>query len=109
MRQVTRLAYQCTSRFPEYASDIIEKLLRREPENRLGNLRNGVNDVMAHPWFYEQSWDELLDGNLPVPYLPQPKALDETPSATPPHGNKKRLDLSDAMMNPSTFGFWPGW
>jgi len=105
--KVTRMAYHCTSRFSGDAASLIGKLLKSEPESRLGNLRNGVNDVMAHEWFYEQSWDELLDGNEPAPYVPGVAKFPDRPIA--PQNGKKMLDLSDATMNPETYGYWHGW
>ena len=46
------------------------KVAHPRTENRLGNLRHGVDDVMSHPWFYDQSWDGLLDAP-PVTYVCQ--------------------------------------
>ena len=102
--KVTRMQYQFSHHFTDQSIDLITKLLTREPENRLGNLRHGVDDVMSHPWFYDQSWDGLLDGNLPPPYVP--------PTAKPPEEmtvDSRALDLSDVMTSPSAYGYWAGW
>ena len=90
------------------AADLIHQLLRKEPENRLGNLRNGVDDVMAHPWFHNFSWDHMLEMTLPAPYVP-PEADLGAKAEPSRHGSKKTLDLSDAMTSPTEYGFWPGW
>ena len=104
--KVTRLSYSCSNRFHDSSVDLVDKLLKREPENRLGNLRNGANDVMAHSWFHDLSWEDLHDGNLPAPYVPAPSKVME---GEPSPAGKKRLDLSDAMMNANAYGYWPGW
>lgn len=107
--KVTRMQYACPAHFPETATDIVVNLLRKEPENRLGNLRNGVDDVMAHAWFYDLSWDELLDGAIEPPYVPptppDPGSTNDSQSSQH-HG---KLDLSKASKNPESFGYWPGW
>ena len=35
---------------PDFISDIIDKLLEKEPGNRLGS-KYGMDEVMAHPFF----------------------------------------------------------
>ena len=103
--KVTRLQYSCTPvRFPDAAIDIIAQLLSKEPETRLGNMRNGVNDVMAHRWFHDFSWDDLYATKLPVPYLPP-----RTDPKTDTTSSKNPLDLSAAVKAQGEFGYWPGW
>jgi len=105
--KVTRMQYSCGPRFPDVAADFIGQLLKREPENRLGNLHYGSEDVQAHPWFYNFSWDQLMEGTLPAPYIPplQASCMPEKTSTS----LKKVLDLSDVMKNPTDFGYWPTW
>ena len=104
--KVTRLQYTCSpSRFTENAIDFIAHLLKKEPETRLGNLRNGVNDVMAHEWFQGFSWDDLLEGRQPVSYVPPPRA-DKGGGSAPP---KKSINLDEVSTSPTDRGYWPGW
>ena len=105
--KVTRLQYTCGNRFSDPSADFIGQLLQREPENRLGALRNGTDDVMAHPWFYNWSWDALLDGSMAAPYIPPPPKYQGSPPGQ--NGTKKVLDLSNTMTNPNDFGYWPSW
>ena len=104
--KVTRLQYSCSDRFNDNSSDFVIKMLKKEPEGRLGNLRNGVDDIMSHPWFYNQSWEQVFDGTYPAPYLPPPPnhAAPKTNASSPPI-----LDLSETMTNPNDFGYWPNW
>ena len=105
--KVMRMQYTSGPRFPDAAADFISRLLTKEPENRLGNLRYGSEDVMAHPWFFNMSWDQLLDGTMNTPYLPPPP-----PECKPDQlgtNGKKVLDLSDVQKNPNDFGYWPTW
>jgi serine/threonine protein kinase len=104
--KVTRLQYTCSpSRFTEPAIDFIAHLLKKEPETRLGNLRNGVNDVMAHEWFQGFSWDDLLEGRQPVSYVPPPRVDKGGGSAAP----KKSINLDEVSTSPTDRGYWPGW
>ena len=102
--KVTRLYYSCSpSRFPEQCKDFVGQLLKKEPETRLGNLRNGVNDVMAHDWFHGFSWDDLYEGHQPAPYTPPP------PVEKPARRDEKIIDLSKVSTSMSDQGYWPCW
>jgi len=109
--KVTKMQYSCSSRFPEQAIDIITRLLRKEPEGRLGNLRNGVDDIQAHAWFYDLSWDELYDGTMKVPYRPPPppdlSVVPDSNGTARPRG--RMLDLSQAGKSSDQYAYWAGW
>jgi len=110
--KVTKMQYACPTRFPEMATDIIGRLLKKEPEGRLGNMRNGVDDVMAHAWFYDLSWDELYDGTMKAPYLPPPPTDLSTvsPADYQPRRGKPTLDLSKAgKKSEHSYASWAGW
>ena len=61
-------------RFPPYfsedARDILSRLINRDLTKRLGNLKNGTEDVKSHPWFREVVWDKLLGKCIETPYEP---------------------------------------
>ncbi len=104
--KVTRLYYSCSpSRFPEQSINFITNLLKKEPEARLGNLRNGVNDVMAHEWFHGFSWDDLLEGRQAAKYIPPPRT-DKSGGSDPP---KRAINLDEVSTSPTDRGYWLGW
>ena len=48
--------------------DLINRLLIRKPENRIGH--NGIEEIIEHPWFKSINWNKLEKKELPSPYLP---------------------------------------
>lgn len=61
-------------KFPEYFDPIVQDLLRglinRNLSQRLGNLKNGTEDVKNHPWFKEVIWEKSLSRSIETPYEP---------------------------------------
>lgn len=50
--------------------DLLHGLITKDVTYRLGNLKNGVEDIKNHPWFNEVIWENLLQGNIETPYEP---------------------------------------
>lgn len=68
--------------FPSYVSsrarNIIEKLCKAIPNERLGCQRNGVKDIKAHRWFLGFDWMKLNEGKLTAPFKPKLKSTTDT-------------------------------
>ncbi|KAM9727548.1 cGMP-dependent protein kinase 1 isoform 1-T1 [Menidia menidia] len=52
------------------AANLIKKLCRDNPSERLGNLKNGVKDIQKHKWFEGFNWEGLKKGTLTPPIVP---------------------------------------
>ena len=54
-----------------FATDIILKLMERDPVKRYGKSAYGAGDVFVHPWFGDVDWERLKNRRITVPYLPK--------------------------------------
>ena len=66
-------------KYPKYLSneaiDILQKFFVKDPEKRLGNGENGLNDIKSHPFFAEIDWDNLLAKKIKPPFVPKLKNI----------------------------------
>ncbi|XP_055327423.1 cAMP-dependent protein kinase catalytic subunit PRKX-like [Paramacrobiotus metropolitanus] len=53
------------------AKDLIKKLLTADRTKRLGNMKNGVEDIKGHRWFRPINWIQCLERKLEPPYVPK--------------------------------------
>ncbi|XP_043928386.1 cAMP-dependent protein kinase catalytic subunit PRKX isoform X2 [Protopterus annectens] len=65
----------CKIDFPRhldlYVKDLIKKLLVIDRTRRLGNLKNGAEDVRKHRWFRSVDWEAVPLRKLKPPILPK--------------------------------------
>ena len=50
---------------------LCRKLLVTDRTKRIGNLRNGAEDVKTHKWFKGIDWEDVLNRKLTPPLLPR--------------------------------------
>ncbi|XP_072768170.1 cGMP-dependent protein kinase 1-like isoform X2 [Nerophis lumbriciformis] len=62
----------------EDASDLIKKLCRDKPKERLGSQRHGVRDILRHKWFDGFDWPGLKKGTLTPPITPGVSSATDT-------------------------------
>uniref|UniRef100_A0A2C9K8T4 Protein kinase domain-containing protein n=1 Tax=Biomphalaria glabrata TaxID=6526 RepID=A0A2C9K8T4_BIOGL len=53
------------------AKDLIKKLLIPDRTRRLGNMKNGAEDIKKHKWFRGQNWTDVLARKLKPPIIPE--------------------------------------
>jgi len=53
------------------ARDLIKKLLVQDRTKRIGNMKNGADDVKNHRWFRNVCWEDVYNKQLEVPILPK--------------------------------------
>ncbi|KAM9841019.1 cGMP-dependent protein kinase 1-like isoform 2-T2 [Aulostomus maculatus] len=52
------------------AANLIKRLCRDNPSERLGNQKNGVKDIQKHKWFEGFNWEGLRQGSIDPPFTP---------------------------------------
>ncbi|KAK4290253.1 hypothetical protein Pmani_036833 [Petrolisthes manimaculis] len=53
------------------AKDLIKKLLTQDRTKRLGNMKNGAEDIKRHRLFKNTDWDDVYDKKLKPPIVPK--------------------------------------
>ena len=52
------------------ARDLIRKLLVIDRTKRIGNLKNGADDIKNHKWFKGLDWLDVFNRKLKPPFVP---------------------------------------
>lgn len=55
---------------PRDSVSILQKLLTREPELRLGSGPTDAQEVMSHAFFRNINWDDIYHKRVPPPFIP---------------------------------------
>lgn len=63
---------------PRDSVSILQKLLTREPEQRLGSGPTDAQEVMSQPFFRNIVWDDIYHKRVEPPFLPQIKSPTDT-------------------------------
>lgn len=64
-------ATEMPSKISKHAKDIIRKLCRQIPTDRLGNQKSGIVDIQKHTWFTSNKldWNKLKDQSWSAPLV----------------------------------------
>lgn len=63
---------------PRDSVSILQKLLTREPDQRLGSGPTDAQEIMNQPFFRNINWDDVYHKRIPPPFLPQIKSATDT-------------------------------
>lgn len=63
---------------PRDSVSILQKLLTREPELRLGSGPTDAQEVMSQPFFRNINWDDIYHKRVEPPFLPSIKSPTDT-------------------------------
>jgi classical protein kinase C/novel protein kinase C epsilon type len=99
---------------PRDSVSILQKLLTREPELRLGSGPTDAQEVMSHAFFRNINWDDIYHKRVPPPFIPTISSPTDTsnfdqeftsvtPVLTPVQSGKNILDptFNILLTNPS--------
>jgi len=56
--------------FSPEAKNLMQGLLERDPNKRLGSSTQDASDIMSHPFFRDINWQELREKRIQPPYKP---------------------------------------
>ncbi|XP_077461739.1 ribosomal protein S6 kinase beta-2-like [Stigmatopora argus] len=66
---------KCKLNLPPYltidAKDLVKKLLKKNPAQRLGSSKADCAEIKGHPFFKQIKWSDLLAKRVEPPYKPQ--------------------------------------
>lgn len=68
---------------PRDSVSILQKLLMREPELRLGSGPTDAQEIMSHSFFRNINWDDVRDKKIPPPFQPQITSPTDTSNFDP--------------------------
>jgi len=51
--------------------DLVSSLLQPKAMERIGNVRNGIKDILAHDWFAKIDVNEVRNQSIPAPWIPR--------------------------------------
>lgn len=63
---------------PRDSVSILQKLLTREPDQRLGSGPTDAQEVMSQPFFRNINWDDIYHKRVQPPFIPQIKSATDT-------------------------------
>lgn len=63
---------------PRDSVSILQKLLTREPELRLGSGPTDAQEIMSHAFFRNVNWEDVFYKRVPPPYIPTIKGRADT-------------------------------
>jgi len=63
---------------PRDSVSILQKLLTREPDQRLGSGPTDAQEVMSQPFFRNVNWEDIFHKRVPPPFMPAIKNATDT-------------------------------
>ncbi|XP_063068924.1 cAMP-dependent protein kinase catalytic subunit PRKX-like [Engraulis encrasicolus] len=94
---------ECPRHLDFYVKDLIKKLLMVDKTKRLGNLRNGAEDVKKHRWFKPVDWDVVPQRRLKPPIVPKVTHEGDTSNFDAYPDEKRRKDPPVSPKDLETF------
>lgn len=62
---------------------ILQKLLTRDPERRLGSGEEDAEEIKRHPFFRGINWDDMFNKRVPPPFYPKIDSATDTSNFDP--------------------------
>ena len=72
-RAIVKGKYKMPKSIHGDGADIVKGLLNKDPYQRLGSFKGGVDDILNHPWFSSIDFDKLVNKDIKAPRVPKIK------------------------------------
>jgi len=82
--------------FTSNSQDLISKLLKINPDERLGSGEKGIEEIKSHPFFSDVNWEDIYNKNVRPPFVPMIRSESDT-------ANVDYLFKSDKNIRESTY------
>lgn len=63
-------AVKFPSKFTPSVKELLNGLLTKDPDQRLGHGEDGNSKIKTHSWFAGVNWDALLNKKIKAPFVP---------------------------------------
>ena len=95
---------------PRDSVSILQKLLTKEPDQRLGSGPTDAQEIMSQPFFRNINWDDVYHKRIQPPFQPEIKSATDTsnfdseftsvtPVLTPVQSGKSYLTITKVFAN----------
>lgn len=64
--------------FSVEAKSLLQGLLEKDPEKRLGSTEEDANEIKRHPWFTKINWEKLIQKKIEPPFKPMVTSPSDT-------------------------------
>ncbi len=96
---------------PRDSVSILQKLLTREPDQRLGSGPTDAQEIMSQPFFRNINWEDIYHKRVQPPFLPTIKSATDTsnfdseftsvtPVLTPVQSGMSSLETGPGLIGP---------
>jgi serine/threonine protein kinase len=73
IERVKNMNVRYPAHISENARSLIDVLLDKNRETRLGAGTDGVDNIKSHPWFASVNWTGLYNKEITPPFIPLPR------------------------------------
>jgi ribosomal protein S6 kinase alpha-5 len=111
-QEISKRILNCEPPMPDFlgrdVSDFILRLLVKDPRKRMGGGPGDAEEVKAHRFFATINWDDLLQRNIPAPFIPRISGATDTSNFSEEFTSMAALD-SPGIVPPNVEKVFKGY
>ncbi|XP_060529508.1 ribosomal protein S6 kinase beta-2-like [Cylas formicarius] len=99
--------------FPQFMTmdcrDLVRRLLKKKPQDRLGAPPEGAKAIKRHPFFKNTNWDDVYNKRIEPPYKPYLRSEDDVSQFDPKFTRQTPVDSPvDSFLSESVNNIFQG-